>query len=77
MFKKELDKDVDGDTSGNFRKLLLALVQVRMVTGHSQYLYSYNFITETDLIHGSHPLRQKETNPPVWSTTKRSIRMPE
>lgn len=29
VFKKELDKDVAGDTSGNFAKLLLALVQVR------------------------------------------------
>uniref|UniRef100_A0AAQ6AGG0 Annexin n=1 Tax=Amphiprion ocellaris TaxID=80972 RepID=A0AAQ6AGG0_AMPOC len=29
MFKKELDKDVAGDTSGNFAKLLLALVQTR------------------------------------------------
>lgn len=28
VFKKELDKDVAGDTSGNFAKLLLALVQV-------------------------------------------------
>ncbi|KAM4602465.1 annexin A2b [Polymixia lowei] len=27
MFKKELEKDVAGDTSGNFAKLLLALVQ--------------------------------------------------
>ena len=29
VFKKDLDKDVAGDTSGNFAKLLLALVQVR------------------------------------------------
>uniref|UniRef100_A0A669DAM1 Annexin n=1 Tax=Oreochromis niloticus TaxID=8128 RepID=A0A669DAM1_ORENI len=29
LFKKELEKDVAGDTSGNFAKLLLALVQVR------------------------------------------------
>lgn len=28
VFRKELDKDVAGDTSGNFAKLLLALVQV-------------------------------------------------
>lgn len=28
MFKKDLDKDIAGDTSGNFAKLLLALVQV-------------------------------------------------
>lgn len=28
MFKKELEKDISGDTSGNFEKLLLALVQV-------------------------------------------------
>ncbi|XP_014833280.1 PREDICTED: annexin A2-like [Poecilia mexicana] len=29
MFKKELEKDISGDTSGNFAKLLLALVQTR------------------------------------------------
>lgn len=29
VFKKSLDDDVKGDTSGNFAKLLLALVQVR------------------------------------------------
>ncbi|MEQ2274343.1 Annexin A2-A, partial [Xenotaenia resolanae] len=28
MFKKELEKDIAGDTSGDFAKLLLALVQV-------------------------------------------------
>uniref|UniRef100_A0A8D3CKR2 Annexin n=1 Tax=Scophthalmus maximus TaxID=52904 RepID=A0A8D3CKR2_SCOMX len=32
LFKKELEKDVAGDTSGNFAKLLLALVQVRSVS---------------------------------------------
>uniref|UniRef100_A0A1A8J6H6 Annexin n=2 Tax=Nothobranchius kuhntae TaxID=321403 RepID=A0A1A8J6H6_NOTKU len=29
MFKKELDKDIAGDTSGDFAKLLLALVQTK------------------------------------------------
>lgn len=29
VFKKELEKDVAGDTSGNFAKLLLALLQVQ------------------------------------------------
>ncbi|KAK7912781.1 hypothetical protein WMY93_012992 [Mugilogobius chulae] len=29
MFKRELEKDVAGDTSGNFAKLLLALVQTK------------------------------------------------
>jgi len=29
VFKKELEKDVAGDTSGNFAKLLLALAEVR------------------------------------------------
>lgn len=32
VFKKELDKDVAGDTSGNFAKLLLALVQVSFIS---------------------------------------------
>ncbi|XP_054881124.1 annexin A2-like [Poeciliopsis prolifica] len=29
VFKKELEKDISGDTSGNFAKLLLALVQTK------------------------------------------------
>uniref|UniRef100_M4AG03 Annexin n=1 Tax=Xiphophorus maculatus TaxID=8083 RepID=M4AG03_XIPMA len=29
MFKKEVEKDISGDTSGNFAKLLLALVQTK------------------------------------------------
>lgn len=29
VFKKELEKEVSGDTSGDFAKLLLALVQVK------------------------------------------------
>lgn len=29
LFKKDLDKDVAGDTSGNFAKLLLALIQTK------------------------------------------------
>uniref|UniRef100_A0A672ZUR5 Annexin n=1 Tax=Sphaeramia orbicularis TaxID=375764 RepID=A0A672ZUR5_9TELE len=33
MFKKELEKDVAGDTSGNFAKLLLALVEVSPGSG--------------------------------------------
>lgn len=32
VFKNELDKDVAGDTSGNFAKLLLALVQVSFIS---------------------------------------------
>lgn len=49
VFKKELEKDVAGDTSGNFAKLLLALVQVRFVNAHRTYdsyhlsLYSRNW----------------------------------
>lgn len=36
VFKKELDKDIAGDTSGDFAKLLLALVQVAsMLAAHS------------------------------------------
>lgn len=35
MFKKEVEKDIAGDTSGDFAKLLLALVQVaQMLTKH-------------------------------------------
>lgn len=31
MFKKDLEKDVAGDTSGDVAKLLLALVQVKII----------------------------------------------
>lgn len=31
VFKKELEKDVAGDTSGNFAKLLMALLQVALM----------------------------------------------
>lgn len=64
VFKKDLDKDVHDDTSGIFRKLLLALLQVRMVSGHSQYLYSDNFKTETDVTRGSHPSAQTKRDEP-------------
>uniref|UniRef100_A0A8C6NLU4 Annexin n=1 Tax=Nothobranchius furzeri TaxID=105023 RepID=A0A8C6NLU4_NOTFU len=37
MFKKELDKDIAGDTSGDFAKLLLALVQVPSEPRYKSY----------------------------------------
>lgn len=40
VFKKELEKDVAGDTSGDFAKLLLALVQVDPGPGHILGFYS-------------------------------------
>ena len=49
MFKKDLDKDVKGDTSGNFAKLLLALVQVRFDIACLCDSYNYNYRVETDL----------------------------
>lgn len=39
VFKKDLHKDVAGDTSGNFEKLLLALVQVRCFGARLYDLY--------------------------------------
>ncbi|KAM8860402.1 annexin A2-like [Synchiropus picturatus] len=39
LFKKDLDKDVAGDTSGNFEKLLLALVQTKRAEPSSMVDY--------------------------------------
>lgn len=43
MFKKELDKDVAGDTSGNFAKLLLALVQVSFILAWISFSFFLSF----------------------------------
>lgn len=58
-FKKELEKDVAGDTSGDFAKLLLALVQVESGPGHilvfkyKKYCTSNTFlrVRQTDWTH--------------------------
>lgn len=46
VFKKDLEKDVAGDTSGDFAKLLLALVAVR------NCLFSVHHRHDVPLAHG-------------------------
>lgn len=66
VFKKELEKDVAGDTSGNFAKLLLALVQVRFVNAHRTYdSYHYHYTVETDLSRVLFLCRPREQNHPL------------
>lgn len=50
MFKKELDKDVAGDTSGNFAKLLLALVQVSFICVCFLFFFFVNLNLKWSLI---------------------------
>lgn len=49
MFKKELEKDIAGDTSGDFAKLLLALVQVPQNQNQnlwSMFVYNSRIMSE-------------------------------
>lgn len=75
MFKKELDKDVAGDTSGNFAKLLLALVQVSFIS----FTYSIFFIfaANTDMSGVSFSCRPNEQNHLLSWTMTKSTKMPE
>lgn len=63
MFKKDLDKDVAGDTSGNFAKLLLALVQVSLVTACLYDLYNNTYTVKTELDLVLFLCRPREQNP--------------
>uniref|UniRef100_A0A671Y726 Annexin n=1 Tax=Sparus aurata TaxID=8175 RepID=A0A671Y726_SPAAU len=68
LFKKDLDKDVAGDTSGNFAKLLLALVQVSLVTACLYDLYNntYTVKTELDLALYDAGVKIRGTDVPTW-----------
>lgn len=61
MFKKNLDDDVKGDTSGNFCKLLLALVQVSW--SYLNILYNCDVITETEASRVSSSIQTKRDEP--------------
>lgn len=47
VFKKDLEKDIAGDTSGNFAKLLLALFQVASTLTPQQTV----MITQFKMLH--------------------------
>lgn len=64
LFKKELDKDVAGDTSGNFAKLLLALVQTKRAEPSS--VVDFEKIDEDARALYQAGLAMKGTDVPTW-----------
>lgn len=69
VFKKELEKDVAGDTSGNFAKLLLALVQV--CPDDFPCTYTQVGLLITNQRHVSLLYRPREMNHlPLWTTRR-------
>ncbi|XP_029009498.1 annexin A2-like [Betta splendens] len=73
LFKKELEKDVAGDTSGNFAKLLLALVQTKRDDPSS--IVDYDKIdTDARALYDA-GVKIKGTDVPTWISimTERSV----
>lgn len=73
MFKKELDKDVAGDTSGNFAKLLLALVQTNR--DEPSNVVDYEKIDEDARALYDAGVKRKGTDVATWITimSQRSV----
>lgn len=73
MFKKELDKDVAGDTSGNFTKLLLALVQTKR--DEPSNVVDYEKIDEDARALYDAGVKRKGTDVATWITimSQRSV----
>lgn len=73
MFKKELDKDVAGDTSGNFAKLLLALVQMKR--DEPSNVVDYEKIDEDARALYDAGVKRKGTDVATWITimSQRSV----
>ncbi|XP_037623737.1 annexin A2-like [Sebastes umbrosus] len=73
LFKKELDKDVAGDTSGNFAKLLLALVQTKRAEPSSLVDYEKIDLDARALFEAG--VNTKGTDVPTWITimSERSV----
>ncbi|KAJ0001892.1 hypothetical protein NQD34_001688 [Periophthalmus magnuspinnatus] len=73
MFKKELDKDVAGDTSGNFAKLLLALVQTKR--DEPTNVVDYEKIDEDARALYEAGVKRKGTDVGIWITimSQRSV----
>uniref|UniRef100_G3P970 Annexin n=1 Tax=Gasterosteus aculeatus aculeatus TaxID=481459 RepID=G3P970_GASAC len=64
LFKKDLEKDVAGDTSGNFAKLLLALVQTKRAEPSS--IVDYEKIDEDARALYEAGVKIKGTDVPTW-----------
>uniref|UniRef100_A0A8C5GTA8 Annexin n=1 Tax=Gouania willdenowi TaxID=441366 RepID=A0A8C5GTA8_GOUWI len=64
LFKKDLDKDVAGDTSGNFAKLLLALVQTKRADASA--VVDYQKIDDDARALYDAGVRIKGTDVPTW-----------
>ncbi|XP_034535578.1 annexin A2-A-like [Notolabrus celidotus] len=73
MFKKELDKDVAGDTSGDFAKLLLSLVQTKR--DEPSNVVDYEKIDEDARSLYEAGVKRKGTDVATWITimSKRSV----
>ncbi|XP_056137408.1 annexin A2-A-like [Lampris incognitus] len=73
LFKKELEKDVAGDTSGNFAKLLLALVQAKRADPSS--IVDYEKIDEDARALYDAGVKIKGTDVGTWISimTERSV----
>lgn len=73
LFKKDLDKDVAGDTSGNFAKLLLALVQTKR--DEPSNIVDYEKIDEDARALYDAGVKRKGTDVATWITimSQRSV----
>lgn len=73
LFKKELEKDVAGDTSGNFGKLLLALVQTKR--DEPTNVVDYEKIDEDARVLYEAGVNRKGTDVATWISimSKRSV----
>uniref|UniRef100_A0A8C6SYJ3 Annexin n=1 Tax=Neogobius melanostomus TaxID=47308 RepID=A0A8C6SYJ3_9GOBI len=73
LFKKELEKDVAGDTSGNFAKLLVALVKAKRAAASA--IVDYDKIDQDARALYESGVKIKGTDVPTWISimTERSV----
>uniref|UniRef100_A0A8C6SUJ5 Annexin n=1 Tax=Neogobius melanostomus TaxID=47308 RepID=A0A8C6SUJ5_9GOBI len=73
LFKKELEKDVAGDTSGNFAKLLVALVKTERAAASA--IVDYDKIDQDARALYESGVKIKGTDVPTWISimTERSV----
>uniref|UniRef100_A0A3Q2FT69 Annexin n=1 Tax=Cyprinodon variegatus TaxID=28743 RepID=A0A3Q2FT69_CYPVA len=73
MFKKELEKDISGDTSGNFEKLLLALVQSGSEPLNVNFCFCISMLSAQALYEAG--VKRKGTDVTTWISimSQRSI----
>ncbi|KAJ8247519.1 hypothetical protein GJAV_G00247320 [Gymnothorax javanicus] len=73
LFKKDLEKDVHGDTTGNFRKLLMALVETKRAAPSN--IVNYEKIDEDARALYEAGVQRKGTDVATWITimSERSV----